>query len=93
MQTTRRRLLQLAGTAAALPALPRFAAALDYPVRPIHVVVGFAAGSGLDITARLVGQAMSEHLGQTVVIDNRPGAVTETERWAKVIRAAGIKAE
>jgi tripartite-type tricarboxylate transporter receptor subunit TctC len=76
MQTTRRCFLHLAGTAAALPALPRFAAALDYPVRPIHFVVGFAAGSGLDITARLIGQAMSEHLGQTVVIDNRPGAGT-----------------
>src|ERR1700726_4258282 len=76
MQTTRRRLLQLAGTAAVLPALPCFAAALDYPVRPIHFVVGFAAGSGLDITARMIGQAMTERLGQTVVIDNRPGAGT-----------------
>jgi tripartite-type tricarboxylate transporter receptor subunit TctC len=56
MRLARRRFLQLAGTAAALPALPRFAAALDYPVRPIHFVVGFAAGSGLDITARLIGQ-------------------------------------
>ena len=83
MRFARRRFLQFAATAAALPALPRFATALDYPVRPIHFVVGFAAGSGLDITARLIGQAMSEHLGQTVVIDNRPGAGTNiaTEFW------------
>src|SRR6202162_6520370 len=76
MRIARRRFLQLAATAATLPALPACAPALDYPVRPIHFVVGFAAGSGLDITARLIGQAMSEHLGQTVVIDHRPGAGT-----------------
>jgi tripartite-type tricarboxylate transporter receptor subunit TctC len=76
VQLLRRRVLQFAGTAAAVLALPRFAAALDYPVRPIRFVVGFAAGSGLDITARLIGQAMTERLGQTVVIDNRPGAGT-----------------
>src|SRR5258708_22627646 len=76
MRLARRRFLQLAGTAAALPALPRLAAAVDYPVRPIHFIVGFAAGSGLDITARLIGQGMSERVGQTVVIDNRPGAGT-----------------
>src|SRR5258708_12360042 len=76
MRLARRRFLQLAGTAAALPALPRLAAAVDYPVRPIHFIVGFAAGSGMEITARLIGQAMSERVGQTVVIDNRPGAGT-----------------
>src|SRR4029077_8754552 len=54
------------------------------PVRPIHFVVGFAAGSGLDITARLIGQAMSEHLGQPVVIDNRPGAGTNIATEAVV---------
>jgi len=74
----RRRFLQFAGAAGAVAAggLPNVALALDYPVRPIHFVVGFAAGSGLDITARLVGQAMTDRLGQTVVIDNRPGAGT-----------------
>jgi tripartite-type tricarboxylate transporter receptor subunit TctC len=76
MKLRRRHVLQLGAAAIAVPALPRFAAALDYPVRPIHFVVGFAAGSGLDITARLIGQAMTERLGQTVVIDNRPGAGT-----------------
>ena len=72
----RRTFLQLTAGAAVLPVLPRRAAALDFPVRPLHFVVGFAAGSGLDITARLIGQAMSERLGQSVVIDNRPGAGT-----------------
>jgi len=72
----RRTLLQLAAGAAVLPVLSRRAAALDFPVRPVHFVVGFAAGSGLDISARLIGQAMSERLGQSVVIDNRPGAGT-----------------
>jgi tripartite-type tricarboxylate transporter receptor subunit TctC len=76
MRLRRRHFLQLAGAAAAAPALPNIAAALDYPTRLIHFVVGFAGGSGLDITARLIGQAMSDHLGQTVVIDNRPGAGT-----------------
>ena len=75
MRLRRRRFLQLAAGAAAAT-LPRRASALDYPTRPIHFVVGFAAGSGLDITARLIGQAMSDHLGQTVVIDNKPGAGT-----------------
>jgi tripartite-type tricarboxylate transporter receptor subunit TctC len=75
MRLRRRRFLQLAAGAAAAT-LPQRASALDYPTRPIHFVVGFAAGSGLDITARLIGQAMSDHLGQTVVIDNRPGAGT-----------------
>src|ERR1700688_2722445 len=76
MKLRRRDVLQLGAAAVAAPALPRFATALDYPARPIHFVVGFAAGSGLDITARLIGQAMTERLGQTVVIDNRPGAGT-----------------
>src|SRR3984885_15430448 len=76
MRLSRRRFLQLAAAGAAAAALPQRARALDFPTRPIHFVVGFAAGSGLDITARLIGQAMSDHLGQTVVIDNRPGAGT-----------------
>jgi tripartite-type tricarboxylate transporter receptor subunit TctC len=78
MRLRRRRFLQIAvGAGAAATMAPKLAAAaLDYPVRPIRFVVGFAGGSGLDITARLIGQAMSEHLGQSVVIDNRPGAGT-----------------
>jgi tripartite-type tricarboxylate transporter receptor subunit TctC len=74
MSLCRRRFLQFAGAAAAAPAFPRFASALDYPTRPVHMVVGFAAGSGLDITARLVGQGLSAGLGQSCIIDNRPGA-------------------
>ena len=75
MEFRRRHVLQLAAGAAA-SALPRAAFALDYPVRPIHFVAGFTAGSGLDVIARLLGQAVTERLGQTVVVDNRPGAGT-----------------
>ena len=71
----RRRFLHLAaGAAAALPALPRIASALDYPTRPVHLIVGFPAGNASDILARLMGQSVSERLGQQVVIENRPGA-------------------
>ena len=75
MGLRRRHFLQ-AAAGAAMSALPRFAAALDYPVRPIHFVAGFTAGSGLDVIARLIGQVVTERLGQTVVVDNRPGAGT-----------------
>ena len=57
MKMQRRHFLQLAGLAAALPALPRGAIALDYPTRPVRIVAGFAAGGGVDITARLIGRA------------------------------------
>jgi tripartite-type tricarboxylate transporter receptor subunit TctC len=70
----RRRFLQFAAGAAALPALPRIAAADTYPAHPVHLVVGFAAGSTTDILARLMGQWLSQQLGQQFVIDNRPGA-------------------
>jgi len=74
MKLPRRKFLHLAAGAAALPALPRVASALDYPTRPVHLLVGFAAGGPLDTTARLIGQWLSEHLGQPFVIENRPGA-------------------
>jgi tripartite-type tricarboxylate transporter receptor subunit TctC len=70
----RRRFLQLAAGAAALPAAPRIARADAYPTRPVHLVVGFSAGSASDINARLVGQWLAERLGQTFVVDNRAGA-------------------
>jgi tripartite-type tricarboxylate transporter receptor subunit TctC len=76
MRFPRRRFLQLAAGAAVVPAAA--ALAQTYPTRAVHVVVGFAAGTGLDIYARLIGQWLSERLGQTFVIDNRPGAGTNT---------------
>ena len=76
MSVPRRRLLQLAGAATAVAALPRSAAALDYPTRPIRWVVGFPPGGGADIVARLMARWLSERLGQEVIIENRPGAAT-----------------
>jgi hypothetical protein len=70
----RREFIMLIGTTAALSALPRAAAALDYPTRPVHWIVGFPPGGATDIIARLMGQWLSERLGQSFVIDNRPGA-------------------
>ena len=74
MRIPRRRFLQLAAGAAALPAISRSASAQAYPSQPIRIIVGFAAGSGSDIFARLMAQWLSERLGQSVLIENRPGA-------------------
>jgi tripartite-type tricarboxylate transporter receptor subunit TctC len=73
MKPPRRRFLHLAASAAIFPAAARLAWAQAYPTRPVRIVVGFAAGTGLDIYARLIGQWLSERLGQSFVIDNRPG--------------------
>jgi tripartite-type tricarboxylate transporter receptor subunit TctC len=70
----RRVFLLLATSAAAMPLWQRMAGAQTYPARPVHIIGGFAAGGGVDITARLIGQWLSERLGQNFVIENRPGA-------------------
>jgi tripartite-type tricarboxylate transporter receptor subunit TctC len=74
MRLPRRRFLQLAGGAAALPILPRIARAEAYPTRPVRWIVCFAAGGPNDTTARLIGQYLSDYFGQQFVIENRTGA-------------------
>jgi tripartite-type tricarboxylate transporter receptor subunit TctC len=83
----RRQFLRLAAGAAALPAVSRFARAQAYPARPVRMIVGFAPGGGVDITARLIGQWLSERLGQQFLIENRPGAGSNIATEA-VVRAA-----
>jgi tripartite-type tricarboxylate transporter receptor subunit TctC len=70
----RRRFLHLAAGAVALPALSRLASAQTYPSRPVHWIVSFAAGGPNDVVARIIGQYLSDHLGQQFIIENRPGA-------------------
>src|SRR5258708_7382173 len=74
MKLARRQFLHLAAATAALPAASHIATAQTYPTRPVHIVAAFAAGGGVDITARLIGQWLSERLGQSFVTENRPGA-------------------
>ena len=87
MKLPRRNFLHLAAGAAALPAVSRIAWAQAYPTRPVRIIVGTPAGGGLDIVARLVGQWLSERLGQPFVIENRPGAGTNIGTEV-VVRAA-----
>jgi tripartite-type tricarboxylate transporter receptor subunit TctC len=86
MKLPRRRFLHLAAGAAALPALSRVACAQAYPTRPVRMIVGFVPGSGPDIVGRLLGQWLSDRLGQPFVIENRPGAATNIATEA-VVRA------
>ena len=76
MNVSRRRLLRLAAGAAIGPSLSSIASAQTYPTKPIRLIVGFAAGGGQDQIARLLGQGLSERLGQQILIENRPGAGT-----------------
>jgi tripartite-type tricarboxylate transporter receptor subunit TctC len=74
MKLPRRQFLHLAASAAALPAVSRFACAQAYPSRPVRIMVGAAPGGAFDILARLMGQWLSERLGRPFIIENRPGA-------------------
>ena len=74
MKLPRRRFLHLAAGAAVLPASSRITQAQAYPSRPVRLIVGLAAGGGQDIVARLMGQWLSERLGQQFIVENRPGA-------------------
>ena len=76
MKLRRRRFLRLAAGVAAFPAILQSASAQTYPTRPVHIIVGFSAGGPTDILARLIGQWLSERLGQPFVIEDRPGAAT-----------------
>ena len=82
----RRQFLRLAAGSAVACALARFAVALDYPIRPVHLIVGFPPGGAADITARLIAQWLSERLGQQFIVENRPGAGTNIGTEA-VVRA------
>jgi tripartite-type tricarboxylate transporter receptor subunit TctC len=86
MKLPRRNFLHLAAGAAALPALSRVARTQAYPSRPVRLIVGFPAGGGADTVARLIGQWLSERLGQSFVIENRPGAASNIGTEA-VVRA------
>jgi tripartite-type tricarboxylate transporter receptor subunit TctC len=86
-RVSRRGLLRLVAGSAALPTLSHTASALDYPTRPVRILVGFPAGSGTDITSRLIGQYLSDQLGQSFITDDRPGAATNIAT-EMVVRAA-----
>src|SRR5712691_8153825 len=86
LKLPRRQFLHLAAGAAALPFAPLVARAQAYPTRPVRLIVGFTPGGATDVIARLVGQMLSERLGQSFVIENRPGAGSNIATEA-VVRA------
>jgi len=87
MKLPRRKFLHLAAGAAALPTTSRMSWAQAYPARPVTIIVGFPAGGGADIAARLTGQWLSQRLGQSFIIENRPGAGSNIAAEA-VVQAA-----
>jgi tripartite-type tricarboxylate transporter receptor subunit TctC len=87
LKLPRRQFLHLAAGAAALPMASRIARAQAYPARPVHLIEGFGAGGAADIVARLIGQSLSERLGQSVVVENRAGASSNIAAEA-VVRAS-----
>ena len=84
MHFPRRQFLRLVAGAVALPAISSIARAQVYPSRPVRLIVGFPAGSSPDLLARLMGQWLSERLGQPFIIENRPGAGTNIATEAVV---------
>jgi tripartite-type tricarboxylate transporter receptor subunit TctC len=76
MHLARRQFLRLAAGAAGLPAAVRIAKAQTYPARPVRLIIGFPAGGGADIVARILGRWLAERVGQEVIIENKPGANT-----------------
>ena len=84
MKLPRRKFLHLAAGAAAFPLLPRLARAEGYPTRPVRLLVGFAAGGNFDVVARIMAQWLSDHLGQAVIVENRPGASSNLAAEAAV---------
>ena len=87
MKIPRRQFLHLAVAASTLPISSRFANAQSYPTRPVHLLEGFGAGGAPDVVARLIGQSLSERLGQSFVIENRSGATGNIATEA-VVRAS-----
>ena len=84
MKLPRRNFLHLAAGTAALPAVSRIASAQAYPTRPVRIIVGFAPSGATDIMARLIGQWLSERLGQQFIVENRPGAASNIATEAVV---------
>src|SRR6516225_1570048 len=86
MKFPRRKFVYLAAGAATFRTISRIVRALDYPTRPVHIMVGFAADGPSDIAARLIGQWLSERLGRQFVIENRPGGAGNIATEAVVRR-------
>jgi tripartite-type tricarboxylate transporter receptor subunit TctC len=88
MKLRRRQFLQMAAGAAALPAVSRIARAQTYPARPVRWIVGYPPGAPADAVMRIIAQWLSEHLGQPVIIENRPGAATNIAARAAITSPA-----